>query len=144
MPAKCLLSLSSDVPNVNTAIEASINRKVVAKCNRRLVDTGPWQLHVVYNSFRRGIEAYGDDIEKLCIELFYVFKWSSARREDYADIQQKLDLDEVAFLCHVESRWLSLLPAVERVKKHFPALLEYLHKLPDSDKNVTKNDRYKE
>ena len=97
----------------------------------------------MHNSFRRGIEAYGEDTGKLCIELFYFFKWSSHRREDYADIQQKLDHDEVAFLHHVESRWLSLLPAVERVKKQFPAGLEYFCKLPDSDKNITKNDRYK-
>ena len=120
---RCLLSLSSDGPNVNKVIKGGTNRRLVAKCNRKLVDTGPCQLHVVQHSFRRDNEAYGEDMEN-CIEHFYFFRWSSGRREDYADIQQKLDLDEVALLYQIESRWLSLLPAVEKVKKQFPALLE--------------------
>ena len=43
----------------------------------------------------------------------------------------------------MESRWLSLLPAVERVKGHFPALLEYFKKLPETDKKIKTNERYK-
>ena len=62
---------------------------------------------------------------------------------DYRAIQQKLDLEEIVFLRHVESRWLSLLPAVERVKSQLPALLEYFKKLPDTDKKIKSNARYK-
>ena len=79
-------------------------------------------LHI---TFRKGIEAYGEAIENLCIDLFYFFKLAASRREDYLAIQQKLDLEEIVFLRHVESRWLSFLPAVERVKSQLPALLEY-------------------
>ena len=43
----------------------------------------------------------------------------------------------------MESRWLSLLPAVERVKEQFPALLEYFNKLPEVDKKIKANDKYK-
>ena len=68
---------------------------------------------------------------------------SPPRREDYADVQQKLNLDEFVFLRHVQSRWLSLIPAIERVRKQFSALKEYFRKLPDSDKNIAKNARYK-
>ena len=93
---------------------------------------------------KKGFEAYGEDIENLCIDLFNFFKLSAFRREDSAVIQQKLDLDEVVYLCHVESRWLSLLPAIERLGNQFPALLDYFKKLPDSDKNIAKNDRYKQ
>ena len=104
---------------------------------------GSCQIHVAHNSFRKGIEAYGEAIENLCIDLFYFFKLSASRREDYLAIQQKLDLDEIVFLRHVESRWLSLLPAVERVKSQLPALLEYFKKLPDTDKKINSNERYK-
>ena len=51
---------------------------------------------------------------KLCAN--YVtrkFKLSPPRREDYADVQQKLNLDEFVFLRHVQSQWLSLIPAIE-------------------------------
>ena len=73
------------------------------------MDTGSCQLHVVHNSFRKGIEAYGEDIVNMSIDLFYFFKLSASRREDYIAIQQELYLDEVVFLRHVESRLLSLL-----------------------------------
>ena len=70
---------------------------------RELVDTGPCQLHVVHNSFRKGVEGYGSDVENLCIDIYYFFKLSPPRREDYADVQQKLNLDEFIFLWHVQS-----------------------------------------
>ena len=110
---------------------------------RELVDTGPCQLHVVHNSFRKGVKGYGSDVEILCIDTYYFFKLSPPRREDYADLQQKLNLNEFVFLQHVQSQWLSLIPAIERVRKQFPALKEYFRKLPDSDKNIAKNARYK-
>ena len=76
-------------------------------------------------------------MENLCIDIYYFFKLSPPRREDHADVQQKLNLDEFVFLWHVQ------IPAIERVRKQFPALKEYFRKLPDSDKNIAKNARYK-
>ena len=112
--------------------------------NQFAIDTGPCQLHVVHNSFRKGVEGYGSDVENLCIDiLHYFFKLSLPRRDDYADEQQKLNQDEFVFLQHVQSWWLSLIPAIERVKKQFPALKEYFRKLPHSAKNIAKNTRYK-
>ena len=80
---------------------------------------------------------------RTCIDLFYFFKLTPCRWEDYGEIQPKLDLDGVAFLRHVESGWPSLLPAVERVKGQFQALLEYFKKLPETDKKIKINERYK-
>ena len=143
LPHKSLLSLSSDGPNVNKAIKTNINKKLMTQCSRQLVSTGSCQLYVVHNSFKKEVEAYGEDIENLCIDLFNFFKLSASKREDYAAIKQKLDLDEVVFLHHVESRWLSLLPTIERVRNQFPVLQDYFKKLPDSDKNIAKNVGYK-
>ena len=63
LPLKNLLSISSDGPNVNKAIKANINTKLQGHFKRQLVDTGSCQLHVVHNTFRKGIEAYGEDVE---------------------------------------------------------------------------------
>ena len=120
LPLKYLLSLSSDGPNVKKAIKTNINSKLKANCQRELVDTGPCQLHVVHNSFRKGVEGYGSNVENLCIDINYFFKLSPPRREDYADVQQNLNIDEFVFLWHVRSRWLSPIPAIERVRKQFP------------------------
>ena len=78
--------LSSDGPNVNKAIKTNINKKLMTKCSKQLVNTGSCQLHVVHNSFKKGVEAYGEDVENLCIDLFNFFKLSASRREDYATI----------------------------------------------------------
>ena len=99
---------------------------------------------MVHNSFRKGVEGYGSDVENLCIDIYYFFRLSPPMREDYADVQQNLNLDEFVFLQHLQSWWLSLIPAIERVRKQFPALKEYFRKLPDSDKNTAKNARYKQ
>ena len=90
LPLKYLFSLSSDGPNVNKAIKTIINSKLKANYQRELVDTGPCQLHVVHNSFRKGVDRYGSDVENLCIYIYYFLKLSPPRREDYADVQQKL------------------------------------------------------
>ena len=137
------LNISLDGPNVNKTVKANINAKLKQCFKRQLVNTGSCQLHVVHNTFRKGLESYGEDIENLCIDLFYFFKLSAKRREDFLKIQQKLDLDEVVFLRHVDSRWLSLLPAAERVKDQFAALLEYFKKLPEADKKIKGNERYR-
>ena len=142
MLLKFLLSISSDGPNVNKTVQANINAKLKQCFKRQLVNTGSCQLHVVHNTFRKGLESYAKDIENLCIDLFYFFKLSATRRENFLKIQQKLGLDEVVFVRHVGSRWLSLLPAAERVKDQFPALLEYFKKLLEKDK-IKGNERYR-
>ena len=79
MPLKNLLFISSDGSNVNKAIKANINTKLQGHFKRQLVNTGSSQLHVVHNTFRKGIEAYGEDVEHRCIDLFYFFKLSPCR-----------------------------------------------------------------
>ena len=69
---------------------SNINAKLKQCFKRQLVNTGSCQLHVVHNTFRKGLERYGEDIENLCIDLFYFFKLSAARREDFLKIQQNL------------------------------------------------------
>ena len=79
LPLKNLLSISSGGSNVNKAIKANIVTKIQGHFKRQLVDTGSCQLHVVHNTFRKGIEANVEDVETLCIDLFYFFKLSPCR-----------------------------------------------------------------
>ena len=72
LPLKYLLSLSSDRPNVNQAIKTNINSKLKANYQRKLVDTGPCQLHVVHNSFRKGVDRSGSDV-KICVLIYTTF-----------------------------------------------------------------------
>ena len=52
-------------------------------------------------------------------------------------------MDDNFLIRHVPSRWLTLQPAIERVLQQWSALTSYFKKLPQSDKTVEKNDKYK-
>jgi len=88
-------------------------------------------------------QCYTRLVEDLILKLFYWFKHSAARREDYKTVQISLQLDEVFLLRHVPSRWLSLQPAVVRIVSQWSAIKSYFKHLPEDDKAIEKNDHYK-
>lgn len=89
LPIDHLLSLSTDGPNVNKSIKKKIDLAVINAGGKGIVYIGFCNLHVVHNSFRKAQDKFGEEAEDLCIEVFY-FKKSSARREDYAQVQEEL------------------------------------------------------
>ena len=58
-----------------------------------------------------------DNAEELCMNLYYFFKNNPYRREDLFEIEETLDLEELVLLCHTQCRWLSLIPALQRLTK---------------------------
>ena len=144
IPLNMLLSLSSDGPNVNKAIEAQMNKKLTECKLPTLLYIGSCNLHKVHNSCAKSLTVFGKDAEQLVIKLFYWFKHSAARQEDYRTVQYNVDLGELVLLRHVPTRWLTLLPAVLRVLSEWPAITKYFKDLPTEDKTVEKNEQYKE
>ena len=107
-------------------------------------------LHVAHNAFRAGLNIYGQDAEELALDLFLWIKSSPCRREDFTNVLTDLDLDEYLFIRHVQSRWLTLAPALERIVKNWDAVKRYfLQDLPrlakddGSSKTSESNERYK-
>lgn len=138
--SKCV-ALSSDGPNVSKAVWKTINQTLIETNNHGLVDISTCNLHVVHNSFGKGLEVYGNQIEELAVDIFFWFK-SAARREDYSTIQSSLQLEEHAFFKHVDCRWLSLLPVVDRLLEQYDGLKTYFMDLPKKDSKVESNVRY--
>ena len=54
---------------MNKAIKTIINSTLKVNYQRELVETGPCQLHVIHNSFRKGVEGYGSEVENFCIDI---------------------------------------------------------------------------
>ena len=133
-----------DGPNVNKSILAKMNQLKKEKGYPELVQSPQSCLiHVCHNSFRAGLKKYGSDAEELCLNLYYFISKSPARREDLLVIEEALGLDELVLLHHVQSRWLSLVPALQRVISMKAALVKlFVDELPKNDKNITKNDKY--
>ena len=96
-------------------------------------------MHVVHNSFREGLKVYGQSSEQLAIDLFYFFKSSPCKREDFLDVEYELGFDEELFIRHVQCRWLTLIPAL--IAKNFEPLCEYF--LKELPKTATQNKTLK-
>ena len=144
LPFKLMLSLGMDGPNVNKSILAKMNQLKKEKGYPELVQSPrSCLIHVCHNSFRAGLKKYGSDAEELCLNLYNFISKSPARREDLLVIEEALGLDELVLLRHVQSRWLSPVPALQRVISMKAALVKlFVDELPKNDKNITKNDKY--
>ena len=66
------------------------------------VDMGSCVLHVVHNAFGKGLEKYGKEVDQLCLDLHAIFKHSSARREDYQQLQFDMGVELHTFQQHTE------------------------------------------
>ena len=104
-----------------------------------MVYIGSCNLHKAHNAFAKSLTTFGKDAEDVVVKLYYWFKNSAARREDFRTVQLDLDLDELAFLRHVPSRWLTLLPAVLRIIIQWPVISKYFKDLQTQDKTIEKN-----
>jgi hypothetical protein len=87
-----LLHFSMDGPAVNIAFLRKITAQFNANDNSLLplVDLGTCSLHAVHTAFRKGMESLPLDIDQLVNDIYSLFKLSSARRSDYAEVQRDL------------------------------------------------------
>lgn len=143
IPLSKFLSIGSDGPNVNKTIWNYLNEQKKCMGLAGLMPFIPCNMHVAHNAFRKGLSTYGSQAEELSIDLFYYFP---CRRDDFAKVQEEVGFTEEMFIRHIQCRWLTLIPAVDRVVKNWEALVQYfLTELPKSKswKLIEKNEKYK-
>ena len=140
-----LVAISRDNPNVNKSLMTILKEKVKKMPNARLVDYGSCVLHVNHNAFSKGLKIGADfvDTAQLAKCVYGFFKYSTIRREDFAAELIDLEMEEKNFLRHVDSRWLSLKPALERLDAQFEAVQNYFLKTVN-DKANAGDKNYKE
>ena len=139
-----MLSLGMDGPNVNKSILSKFNSIKDVKGFKELISCPTSCLiHVCHNSFRKGLSKCGSNAEKLCISLFYFFSKSSCRHADLFEMEESLRLEELVLHHHVQSHWLSLVPALEclvQIKEALKKLL--IEELPKQDKHIKDNEKH--
>ena len=62
-----------------------------------LIDLGSCTVHIIHNAFGKGIDQYGKDIDQLCMDLYFLFKHSAARYEDFKNVQIEMEVDYTIF-----------------------------------------------
>ena len=110
IPVDKLITLVRDGPNANKAIMRKIEQTIKDEHPefKGFVDLGSCVLHVLHNSFGKGLDMYGKDIGQLCLDLHAIFKYSAARREDYQKLQANLGADIETFQQHTKVCWFSI------------------------------------
>ncbi|XP_064482610.1 uncharacterized protein LOC135395308 [Ornithodoros turicata] len=123
LPKGRLLCVYSDGPNVMK----SLKRKLKEKLCPNTIDISDCALHKVHNAFAAGLESSFDEVELFVTDIYHFFKYAT-RNADLKQLQQEVGLPEHSLLRHVSSRWLTLLPAVERILDTFKALKVFFTK----------------
>ena len=95
------------------------------KLNSNLIGVG-CSSHILHNSVHHGIDQFGIfDVDSVVLKIFNYFSIYTVRTES---LKEFCDFAETGFqelLNHSKTRWLSLLPAVERILSIFEGLKSY-------------------
>ena len=133
LPVENMLQISMDGPNVNWKFFKLISEKISLDYGTKLINIGSCGLHVVHNCFKTGSTAtdWNPQVSSLLSALYYLFKDTPARREDFMT-QTGSKLLPQKFVSH---RWLENIVVCERALEIWPALKQYVKAV--EDKKVT-------
>ena len=128
-----MLQVSRDNPNVMKAVFRGLNDKAEEAGNPKLVDA-PCLLHPTHNGFRKCVTCLKVNLSEVLNDIHGFFKLSTARREDLYEVRAAMKvkfgdefeekLDEF-FKRHLTSRWLEMLPCLERLDAHWESARKY-------------------
>ena len=119
---KDMAQISMDGPNINWAFFALVKKKLDTDYNSSIINIGSCGLHVVHNSFKTGAPASGWNVSGFLSSLYYLFKDSQARREDYSTTCGST-LMPLKFVNH---RWLENIPVCDRSLTILPSVELYV------------------
>ena len=122
-----LLGLGMDGPNVNKSFEKKLATKLKNHFSTSFISMGSCALHTTNNAFGEGIKCLKAviDLDQFAIDMHFFFKYSSARREDYAKMEGLTSVVAVYLLRHCSTRWLSIDRVLVRIIEQFDNLYEY-------------------
>ena len=128
---KNMLQVSMDGPNVNWKFFDLLKKQMSEDHGVILINIGSCGLHIVHNAFKTGAVSSTWDISSFLSSLYYLFKDSPARREDF-QIATGSTLMPLKFVSH---RWMENVPVCERVLKIFHHIATYLNKVKSKELN---------
>lgn len=138
-----IISLSMDGPPVNKKVFKLFDEHLSKINSKPLLNVGSCSIHFVHNGFLNGIDELSLDVSDYIVKVFYFFHHKDVRREKYKIVQEKVQVKLHNFEKHIETRWLTLGPAAEKMISQIPALEEYfLNDIPLKDKKTLKTKRY--
>ena len=99
--------------------------------------------HIVHNAIQTAGDCLPIDVEAVIMKIYYYFYIYTVRVESFKEFCEFACVEYQRILGYGKTRWLSLMPAVERVLKLFPALKSYFlseEKCPTLIRNFFENN----
>lgn len=103
-----LLQISRDGPNTNKSLMSSLKKDLKEKHDKSIIDIGPCVLHTAHNGYKKGLAKLVFDLDGFAYDLWYFFKNSSARKEDFLLSQLFTEIEAHVMIKHAPSRWLCI------------------------------------
>lgn len=88
--------------------------------------------HILHNCLKQAVEKLDIDIEGVILKFYSHFSVSAKRRDELKEFHNFVDIEFSELLRHVVTRWLSLLPCINRILKSWPALKSYFESLGEN------------
>lgn len=124
-------SYSADNASVNYGKHSSVYQKLLQR-NENIVQAN-CNCHVMNNCVKFGLKAFSFDLESFVIKCYNSFSSSSKKSDDLNEFYEFLDMEYRELLRHVPTRWLSLMPAIDRLLLCWPALKSYFQSQGEDD-----------
>lgn len=127
-----LVQISMDGPNVNWKFHRIMQGKLFEQHGTTIMNLGSCGLHITHNAFKAGSKASEWNVSSLLSSMYYMFKDSPARREDF----QTATGSKRRPLKFVNHRWLENVPVIERAIDIWPEIVQYIRAV--KEKKVAK------
>lgn len=118
-----ITAYSADNTNVNFGCTHSVYVHLKSK-NQRLLKAN-CSVHILHNMCKFGCDKLEFDVETLILKIHSHFSHSAKRRAHLIGVFESEEIKWVELLRYVNTRFLSLSPAIERILKVWPALKSY-------------------
>lgn len=136
------VAYSADNANVNFGgknLSGSQNvfSKLKLRFNNNLIPVG-CPAHIIHNAAKHGGECFSCDAEAMIFKIASHFCSSTSRHEVLKEFCEFVEVNYACLPTHSPTRWLSLLPMIERMLKLWPALKSYFLSIDSSPKILKK------
>nr|XP_049699481.1 uncharacterized protein LOC126055228 [Helicoverpa armigera] len=128
---KHLTSYCADNANVNFGCRNSVFQ-LLHHDNDNILSVG-CPAHILHNSVKYSLGKSKFDLENFILKLHNHFSYHAKRVAALKDFYEMREAEFAPVLRHVKTRWLSLLPAVERATKSFHILKDYFISLEEDE-----------
>ncbi|XP_077187047.1 uncharacterized protein LOC143834264 [Paroedura picta] len=89
--------------------------------------------HVIHNCLRKAMRALSFDVETFVLKVYSEFSSSTKKIDSLMSFYEFVETEYKDVLQHVTTRWLSLLPAVDRVLESWSVLRAYFLSLGEDE-----------